>query len=148
MSQKDLEYLQKVENSSLEDLTLTKVHVEKGGKYGSWAGFHNQKGLGFCFELCYSMGDEWDDGGDYISVYKQTRIEAKLGLKGKKLDVPHIYDTPEYEALYPLMDRSKKIIEKEYSKVCGERRREEEKKNKKKQSKEVSYIRRVADHTK
>ena len=135
-------------NEDLESLTLTKVHVNKNSGYGSWACFHNKKGLGFCFELRYSYGDEDGEGaGDYIFVYKQTKAEAKLGLKGRKLDVSHIYQTPEYKALYPLMDKAETIIREECSKVWDLGRKKDEEKVKKKQSKEISYIQKVTGRT-
>ena len=147
MDTKDLKYLQEVESSNIETLTLTKVHVSKY-RYGSWVGFHNKRGLGFCFELSYCDDDDGSCADcDSIDVYKQTRAEAKLGLKGRKLDEYALLETAEYKALYPLIRKAKEVIREQYSKFRDLEDKKEEKKKERKRSKNVSYIRKAMENT-
>ena len=100
--------------------------------------------------MLYKQSFLVDWSTEYVSVYKQTKVEAKLGLKGRKLELDYssMHETPEYKAICSLEHKAEKIIREEYSKVMDLERQKEEISKQKKQLKDVSYIRKVFDRTK
>ena len=133
----------------IDQLKPTEFHLTKGlygdrdGIYGAWIGYHNEKGYGFCCEYCKgSLGLTGEVKPDYITIYRQTRVEAKLGLKGRKLK-----DFDE-EKMRPLMEKASSAILQAGYNVTARRFKNQNKKAQEESTKMASYIKKIKEYFK
>ena len=136
----------------INQLKSTEVHLTKGaygdkdGIYGAWIGYHNEKGYGFCCEYCKgSYGLVGFVKPDYITVYRQTRAEAKLGLKGRKLK-----DFDE-KKMRPLMEKAMSaILQAGYNATARrfENQNKQESKSEPAKMQLAHYIKKIKDYFK